>query len=134
MPGHEACDCREGHLAWSWEESETHYVLFGVSLRQKVDAAHIGELNQVDEHVGGFVSDPGAGSRIFQVAADSRIINPLRLGSKFATSAVKASARLRTECAPPQPRAAAKLAIDPDTCVLTSIPGQIIELRFALAW
>ena len=56
----------------------------GVSLRQEVDAAHIGELNQVDEHVGSFLGDPGAGGRILQVAADSRIINPLQFCSELA--------------------------------------------------
>ena len=56
----------------------------GVGLRQKVDAAHIGELDQVYEHVGSFIGDPGTRSRILQVVTDFRIINPLQLCPEFA--------------------------------------------------
>ena len=55
-----------------------------VGLRQEVDAAHVGELNQVNEHVGSFLGDPGMGGRILQVAVDSRIINPLQFCSELA--------------------------------------------------
>jgi hypothetical protein len=101
----------------------------GVGLCQKIDAAYISELNQVDEYVGSFIGDPGTGSRILQVVANFRIINPLQFGSEFAHFGSQGQRQV-TDRVPPSPatgRSKATQAIAED--IELARHGQILARR-----
>jgi len=101
----------------------------GVSLCQEVNTAHIGELNQVDEHVGSFIGDPGTGSRILQVAAYLRIINPLQFCSELAHFSSQGQCQVtdRVPSSPAPSRSKATQAIAED--IELARHGEIVARR-----
>jgi hypothetical protein len=119
-------------LGPGWEAGLVTFYL-GVGLRQKINAAHISELHQIDEHVGNFIGDPCAGGRIFQVVTYFRIVNPPQFCSKFADFRSQGQRQVTNRVAPsPAPgHSKATQAITED--IELARHGQIVTRR-ACGW